>query len=148
MHVKQEPFWSHRAREREEGERQQDGTREERERVKLAASLPAPREYLSISVIAISRKVPFALNRADGGKKKKNRLCNLQDLCKKMANNNTRTVSFCSSSPCYFLHSGIRMEHRAWLCSLPQPHCPARAFPMPSPAISLLYYSFSLMFFN
>lgn len=27
--------------------------------------------------------MPFALNRAGGGKKKNNRLCNLQDLCKK-----------------------------------------------------------------
>lgn len=63
--------------------------------LRLPPSHPSPgRASLNQCVIAISRKVPFALNRADRGKEKTS-LCNLQNLCKK-SNNNKKQLFFFS----------------------------------------------------
>lgn len=61
-----------------------EGVRLQRERVKAPSFPPSPGRGAALNqcVIAISGKVPFALNRADRGKKRQDRLCNLKNLCK------------------------------------------------------------------
>lgn len=66
------------------GRRQGRSETAERERVKAPSFPPSPGRGAALNqcVIAISGKVPFALNRADRGKKRQDRLCNLKNLCK------------------------------------------------------------------
>lgn len=64
--------------------RSETAKREAGERVKAPSFPPSPGRGAALNqcVIAISGKVPFALNRADRGKKRQDRLCNLKNLCK------------------------------------------------------------------